>query len=115
MQTLRMEEKRRFPRVNLNTQLKYRIRGKTNYAHALANNISVGGLGLLNQEFIAPSTLLMLEINLRSRVLHPVGKVVSAFNLPHSERNRLGLEFLEMPSEEKDYLKDFIKLKTDQF
>jgi hypothetical protein len=110
---LRPEEKRQFPRINLRTPIRYQIRGNSLFDHAVSDNISLGGLSYIGNTFIAPSTALMLEINILSKILRPVGKIIWSQPLPHSDRNRLGIEFLELDLNEKSYLADFISMHTN--
>lgn len=107
---IRSEEQRRFPRINLRTPIRYQIRGGPEFSNTLTENISAGGVFLTNNEFIAPSKILMLEINILSRILRPVGKVAWTTDVPHSNRKRLGVEFLELNPPEKNYLADFINM-----
>lgn len=108
---IRSEEQRHFPRINLRTSIRYQVRGEPEFSNTLTENISTGGVSLANNKFVAPSTLLMLEINILSRILRPVGKVAWTADLPHSNRKRLGVEFLELNPPEKNYLADFINMQ----
>ena len=108
---IRSEEQRRFPRINLRTSIRYQVRGEPEFSNTLTENISAGGVVLTNDEFIAPSTLLMLEIDILSRILRPMGKVAWTAEVPHSNRKRLGVEFLELNPPEKNYLADFINMQ----
>lgn len=54
---------------------------------------------------------MMLEFSVLSRVLKAIGRVVWSQPLPHSDRNRLGIEFLEIEKPEENYLEDFIKMQ----
>lgn len=106
-----LEERRRFPRVKLKSPLHYQIRGSAGFENAVCDNISLMGVGFIGNKYIAPQTLLMLEINVLNRILRPVGRIVSSSALPHSDRNRLGIEFLEFDSVEKNYLREFIYMQ----
>lgn len=109
-----MEERRRFPRLKLGTPLNYKVRGATSSPDsAICDNISLGGIGFISDKFIAPSSLLNLEINVSQRVLRPIGKVNFSMPLAHSDNNRLGVEFMEFDEEEKKYLRDFINKRLD--
>ncbi len=112
MPGFQFEEKRRFPRVNFKSPVRYHVRGEPDFENALSSNISEGGIGFINNKFLAPSMLVMLEINVLSRVLRPVGKIVSSLPLPHSERNRLGIEFVEMDHDDKRYLQNFVNMQV---
>jgi len=106
------EEKRRFPRVDLHAALRYQVRGDREFDNAVSDNISEGGLAFNSLKFIPPSTPVMLEISLLSRILHPICRVSWCQPLPHSNRNRLGLEFLEFDLSERKHLKDYIGMQT---
>lgn len=105
------EDKRRFPRVELKTPLRYQVRGGLEFNSCISDDISVGGIKCTNNGFIPPLTKVMLEISLLSRVLSPVGMVTWASPLAHSSRYRLGIEFIELGESEKNYLSDYINMQ----
>jgi hypothetical protein len=105
------EEKRKSPRIKVRVPMRYQIRGSCGFNNTVCDNMSHGGLGFTNNEFIAPRTPVMLEINLPSRVLRPIGKIAWSSPIPHSNRYQLGLEFLEINPEEKNCLCDFIDMQ----
>lgn len=109
------EEKRKYSRIDLHAALRYQILGTAQSYNAVSQNISVLGLSFVCDNFIAPLTPLRLEINLLSRVLRPIGQIAWASPLPHSNRNRLGIEFLEIDPIEKNYLKDYISMQMGEF
>ena len=104
------KEKRQFERVNLRTALRCQVRGESRGDSAISDNLSANGLSFVSEKFIAPSTPVMLEINLLSRILRPVGRIVWNSPLPHSDRNRLGVQFIQIDLLEKQYLADFIAM-----
>jgi c-di-GMP-binding flagellar brake protein YcgR len=105
------EEKRRFTRIKFKSPVRYQVRGRPEFENAVSDNISAGGIGFINNRFLAPSTLVMLEINVLSRIVRPIGRIASSLSLSHSARNRLGIEFLEINNSEKHYLQDFIDMQ----
>ncbi len=110
------EARRRAPRIGLRSEMRYRIRGVTSeFSSTLSDNISTGGVAFNASSYIAPQTPLMLEIDVLSRVLHPIGRVAWCDPLPCSERNKLGVEFLEMDHLEKNYLADYINMQRARF
>ena len=112
---IKPEEKRQYARVDLRTDLRYQPRGlAAQFANAVSNNVSLGGIGLDVDRFLAPSTILNLDIDLLSRVLHPIGRVAWCQPLAHSDRNSLGVEFIEFNFIEKSILADFIKMQSGQ-
>jgi hypothetical protein len=110
---LQKEEKRRFRRVKLHTPVRYQIRGETDFNNTVSDNISEGGLAFNSLKFIPPSTTVMLEIGLFYRMLCPIGRVSWCQPLPHSDRNRLGVEFVEFSPPERSFLSDYINIKTE--
>ncbi|MDD4953595.1 MAG: PilZ domain-containing protein [Candidatus Omnitrophica bacterium] len=112
-----MEEKNRrcFPRITLKTPLHYKVRGTTRFDNTISNDISVGGLGFSNNEFIAPNTILNFELNILSRIIRPSARVAWAVPIPHSDRCKMGVEFLEMEPEEKGSLTDYINIRSRPF
>jgi hypothetical protein len=107
-----LQEKRHFPRVNLKTPLVYKIRGLPQSDNGICEDISAGGIGFINDVFMAPATLLSLGINVLSRTLNPTAKVAWSQPLPHSDRYKVGVEFLEFDPVEKRYLSDYIDMQT---
>ena len=105
-------EKRVSARLSLKTPVRYQIRGFPDFYYRVSDDISTGGLSFVNDTFIAPRVKIMLEINILSRVLYPVGRIAWASNLKSSNRYRLGVQFLELDAAQKDYLKDYINLQT---
>jgi hypothetical protein len=106
-----LEDKRRFPRIELKVPLRYQIRGSPEYNNSISDGISLGGISFINNKFIAPLTNLMLEINVLSRALNPIGRVAWSSPLAHSDRYRLGIEFIELGASEKNYLSDYIDMQ----
>ena len=106
-----LEEKRRFPRIQLKIPLRYQIRGGHDFDNSISDDISLGGLRFVNRKFIPPLTDVMLEINVLSRALNPIGRVAWSSPLPHSDWYNLGIEFIEMDAGEKNYLSDYIDMQ----
>jgi len=109
--TANKKENRCFPRIDFHSKIHYQIRGKPDFDSALTNDISCGGLRFSNDRFIPTLTAIILEINVLNRVLRPIGKVVWSIALAHSNRNQMGVEFVEFNTLERNYLKDFINMQ----
>ena len=108
------EEKRRFPRIEGHFPIRFQIRGSPEFDHTVSDNVSLGGLGLVNQRFIPPETLLMLEIKVLTSVLRPSVRVVWSAPFPHSDRYGMGVEFIGMKAEEEGYLADYIDMQCNK-
>ena len=103
-------ESRRSPRVRLTTPVRMQVRGSNLFNRTIGENVSESGLCLVNSEFVAPLTPVMLEIEVLSKVLHPIGKVVWATPYARANRYRLGAEFIEIEPQEKKFLTDFVNM-----
>ena len=108
----KQKENRCFPRLEFHSKIRYQYRGKPDFDSGVSRDISCGGLRLTGEQFIPTATLIMLEVNVLSRILRPVGKVVWSMPLAHSNRNQTGIEFVEFDPIEQNYLKDFIAMQV---
>ena len=107
-------ERRTCPRTKLRTSLRYQIRGCPDYSNAICDDISLAGIGFINNEFLSPDTLVSLEISVMSKVLRALGKIAWSQPLPHSNRFKVGVRFLEFDLADKHYLTDYIRLQLNQ-
>ena len=108
------QERRLFPRTKLRSSLRYQIRGTPAFSNAICDDISLVGIGFVNDEFLTPDTLVSLEISVLSKVLRAIGQISWSQPLPHSNRFRVGIKFLELYPSEKSYLVDFIKMQHSE-
>lgn len=111
---IRQAERRRFPRFNYHTPIRYEIVGEPEFDNAVSDDISVGGLSFISHKFIAPATELVLEVYIFSRLLRMMGKIVWASRLPHSDRNKFGIEFIQFDPLEKDHLASCLEVATGE-
>lgn len=107
----KQKENRCLPRIDFNANIRYQIRGKPGFDNAVTKDISCGGLRFASDKFVSALTPIMLEVNILSRVLRPIARVVWSTPLPHSNRNQTGVEFIEFDMLESKYLKDFINMQ----
>lgn len=105
-------QKRRFIRVGDHLPVTYRIRGEQESFQTVTENVSIGGAALKTDRFIALRTALDIDLNVGSRLIHAVGKVAWAAHLPHSDRIRIGVEFVECDPFDAERLTDFIEKQT---
>jgi len=106
----RKEEMRRSPRVKLYTPLRYQVRGENLTENFLTDDVSARGIGFTSNKFIAPRTIVMLEFSVLSRAIRPVGRVSWSETLPHSDRFRAGVEFIEIDPGERNFLSDYVNI-----
>ncbi len=109
---MREEDRRRFLRVRVNAPLRYQLIGAQGFSNTVLENISLGGIGFINDNFIPPMTKLSLEVELLSRVLYLRGKLAWAASLSHSNKYHLGVEFSDVNPEDKKYLYDFLEIQA---
>ncbi len=106
-----MEKKeRQFPRIRFTTPIRVQVRGSGEFSRTVGENVSENGLCFVNDRFIPPSTPVMLEIEVLSRVLRPIGRIVWSTPFPRSNRYRSGMEFVEFDAGEKKFLSDFVNM-----
>lgn len=106
------EEKRRFPRVRLKVPLRFHLRGNPEIDNTLTEDIGLGGIGFINNGFIPAKTPLDLEIPVFSRLLCPIGRVAWSQVLPHSNRYRVGVEFVQIDQKDSDFLRDYLSMNV---
>jgi len=109
----KQKENRCTPRLNFRSEIRYQLSGKHDFDSGISKDISCGGLRFSNEQFIPTSTLVKLEINVLNRILRPVGKVAWSMPLAHSNRNQIGIEFVEFNGIEQNYLKNFINMQME--
>jgi len=110
----KLEDHRRFPRVKVQAALHYQVRGKPDFSNSIADNISLGGLRFSDHSFIAPETILMLEVNVLSRVLNPIARIAWSHPISHADKFQFGVEFIEFEHSQKKYLQDFVAMQMQQ-
>ena len=50
-----------------------------------------------------------------SKIINPVGRVVWSQSLSHSDRYQMGIEFIEINPQDKNYLSDYINMRILEF
>ncbi len=107
-------ERRISSRIKLLGLTCYQIKGTPEYNNVVSNDIGLGGISFIVNNFIPPQTPVKLEINLLSRILSPAGRVAWALPLPHSYRYRVGIEFMQINPMEKEFLADYLKTQSNE-
>jgi len=85
------------------------------FATALTQDISLLGTRLNTDRFFPVGLNLNLELNILSKIINPVGRVAWSQALPHSDRYQMGVEFIEVNPQDKNYLSDYINMRTTEF
>ncbi|MFA5093703.1 MAG: PilZ domain-containing protein [Candidatus Omnitrophota bacterium] len=106
-------ERRQFERVNTAMSVQYRgIRqASDSVISAISRDVSAGGIRLLVDEFISVFTRLVLEIALPSipNPVKVVSKVAWIRKRPYGEQYEVGVEFMDMPEEDRRGICDFVE------
>ncbi len=103
-----MNEKRKHPRLRLSLPLFcYGLTSRFSFYSAF-ENISIGGLNLVDIRFLYLNELLKLKIEFPGRTVCCDGKIVWLKNLPDLEDKKAGVKFTSLDSQSRDFIADFI-------
>lgn len=106
------EEKRRFSRVALKVPLRWQIRGKSELNDTINQDIGLGGISFVNEQFLATNILVNIQMNLAAQIIKAAGRIANVSFLPYSDKYRIGVEFLEFETKEKKFLSDYINAQA---
>ena len=109
-----IKEKRNSSRLSVKFPIRFQIRRGGFYASALTDDLSVSGIKLSADRFFPKGVNLNIQLNILSRIINPVGKVVWSQPLSHSNGYKMGIEFIEMNLQDKNYLSDYLNLHTSE-
>ena len=115
MSTNTTREKRRLPRVCAKFPIRYRIKRGGFFASALTEDLSLSGTRLNADRFFPQGINLKLELNILSKIINPIGRVIWSQSLPHTDRYKMGIEFIEINPEDRKNLSDYINIHTPEF
>jgi len=110
-----IKEKRHFPRIKVKFPIRYQIKRGGFFASALTEDLSLSGTRLNADRFFPHGLNLNLELNILSKIITPTGRVIWSGSLPHSDRFQMGIEFIEINPQDKNYLSDYINMRTVEF
>ncbi len=108
---IKQAEKRKYTRMALDLPLRYKIRGQSEFGTSVTKDISFGGLRFSGDRYLKPSAEVMLEINILSKVINPIGRIKWSQHMPHSNRCQVGVEFIELSPGNRNYLAHYMSLK----
>lgn len=106
------EEGRSSQRIQYSRPMQFQKRGTGQVISTISENISVNGVSFLSDSFIPPETAVMLEIGVFSRVVRPIARIVWSQPTPSSNRYRVGAQFMELDPKEKEFLSDYITMRS---
>ncbi|MFA4991779.1 MAG: PilZ domain-containing protein [Candidatus Omnitrophota bacterium] len=114
-----MEERRKYPRFELNLTANYKIVDSEEvFKFGQTKNVSADGICFESEEFLKPGTYVELEVDLRDAnpSIHIVGEVRwSVPENPRKERYHNGLRVVGMPlTDENRFLKYYCDKMVDK-
>ena len=108
---MQYEEKRRNYRVGVALPVSYQVRGEQKFGHTLTRNLSASGVSFLADDFIKPNTHLALDINILKKSISMLGTVRWSSALPHVDKYQVGLEFMEVAPQDRNFISDYILMR----
>lgn len=106
------EEKRRFPRVALKVPLRWQIRGRSEPNDTINQDIGLGGISFVNEQFLATNIFVNIQLNLAAQIIKAAGRIANVSFLPYSDKYRIGVEFLDFEPNDKKFLLDYINAQA---
>lgn len=103
-----VNEKRKGERFDIRLPIHYVVKGKRHFGNTITKNLSESGVGIVLDEFIPPSTDIFLEVNLASKAISALGKIVWVKQLPSSYRYKAGIKFAEIDALEKRDISEYL-------
>jgi len=127
-----LKNTRRFKRLNINVAITFNIESpfvklrNKEKVEAIVENMSAGGALIKTPVFIPKGSVVILDINVKdlipdlpetlnieSKVMHTEAKVVSLV-VGKEKTFKMGVQFLNFTSEQRQIVNNFIEQKTDK-
>lgn len=99
-----MKDKRKYPRVGISFPLECKLLPQRNYFYTVSKDLSLGGVKILTDKFIAKGISLKVNLNLIDKVVALKAKVAWCNKERVAERYSAGLEIVEINEENKKEL-----------
>nr|CAX68989.1 probable Type IV pilus assembly protein PilZ [uncultured bacterium] len=103
-------EKRKYQRTQISLPVEAQVLSSKRYFHTVSKDISLVGIRIIMNEFIAHDNSLRLDVNLIDRVLPLKAKLIWCNQERLSDRYVVGLEFVELDLETRDHIVQFLHL-----
>jgi len=103
-----LDDKRKNSRSFISFPIECSVLPGGGYFYTVSKDLSLGGVRILSDEFLAKNNCLRLNINLIDKVLGVKAKVVWCNKERVSDRYSAGLKFVEIAEENKSYLDSII-------
>lgn len=105
------EDRRRWPRLNAYSPVKFRCINEDKFQCCITCDISEGGAGVLLDHPVPRGTCLYFQIKLHNcpRPAYGIARVVWTDRDNYSDKYRTGLEFLEISSTSRTDIASFVQ------
>ncbi|MEI8349664.1 MAG: PilZ domain-containing protein [Candidatus Omnitrophota bacterium] len=103
-----MEERRRYPRVNISFPVECKSLPQGNYFYTVSKDLSSGGIKIISDTFLPKDYLMKVYVNLVDTVINLKAKVAWCNKLRASEKYNAGLEFVEASNESQQSISQFL-------
>lgn len=105
-----MRERRRYVRIPERSQISYKVIAKTKIETYLTKDIGQGGLRFFINDPVPKDSLLEIELTQKG-IPFSFRAIVKAKWIrkePHSDRYEVGVEFINIPKQATEHLRDYI-------
>ena len=110
------KERRREPRLILHFPVAYKTNNlfsNSQFQNKMSRDMSNFGIRVVSDNFVASNTYVSLRINIASKVVDTIARVVWSNRVPHSDTYHIGLEFRELDNPKKTFLRNLLNyIKT---
>ncbi|MCF7874067.1 MAG: PilZ domain-containing protein [Candidatus Omnitrophica bacterium] len=103
-----MEEKREYFRYKLSFPAEYQPMNSSQHSYTVTKDLSLGGVKIVSDDFVAKGQTLKLKINLIKQIFNFKTKVAWCNRKRFSDRYHLGCEFVEVPQFHKIKYRKFL-------
>lgn len=106
-----IRDKRRFPRIHADMPLAFQVRESKDNGHCLIQNISVGGIQIVTDQFLGVNKSILLEFSVAEYhryIGSCVARVVWVSEIPYSDKYKIGLEFQDINENSRKSLNEFV-------
>jgi len=106
---IKMDERRKAPRVGVSFPVECNILPAKDYFYTVSKDLSVSGVKIITNDFLARNHFLKLNINLIDNVLGLKARVAWCNKERAVDRYSAGLEFVEIDEQNRQYLSSIIR------
>jgi len=103
-----LTEKRKYTRIPSRVPIDYKITHSRRYGKSITLDVSEEGIRAVFDNFVTPSTLICLDLNLATSVINIYGEVVWSQRMAHSDRYTAGIKFIQISPVDRLRLREYI-------